>query len=135
MTDWQHERLDISSNILAIGNHLSVSFDPDHEVLIAKLLFSCSSEYQVSWAFMKTYNGISATSAMVAEDTTRNLLSWKTVGGTPPGGGGHGDNFFYEWTPGLVLPKDDKLMLIAVQEATNQGAIVATLHITYHEEI
>ena len=130
MTVWAHHRLDISSNAVAVGNSANASFTHDDTILIAKILISASTEYHCSWSLTQAYEGVSIGASMVAENSIRNMLGWKTSGGVPPG---HGSLFVFEWSPGLVLGDEYKISLICVQEATAGGSMIGTAHILYTE--
>ena len=110
-TVWQHERLDISATPL-VGAGAASNLEADHTILIAKLLITAMSEYHVSWTLNKHFNSVPSTADMVAEESTRNLLSWKTVG-SGDGPQCYGSMFQFEWNIGLILPTEYDLGLIA----------------------
>ena len=130
MTTWQHECLDISSNIIGVGSSVSNSFNPDHTVLVAKLVVTAVTEYHCSWSIIQHFNAVPVNVSMVHEETSRNLLSWKTTG-SGPGPQSYGPMFQYEWNIGLVVPVEDEITFIAKQEATANGGILGTCFLTY----
>ena len=130
-TIWQHQRLDISATP-DVGAGAASNIEADHTILIAKLVITAMSEYHCSWTLNKHFATVASVADMVAEESTRNLLSWKTVG-SGDGPQCYGSMFQFEWNIGLVLPIEYDLGFIVRQEATNDGGILGTCFVTYTE--